>query len=260
MAPWLIHHLLRSKRSFSGFLLLCLSTACLTLSPVKQAVAQTYSDGYSVLPSSQPSARGYSTLPSSKSTSDGYSILPSHVETKPNSGNGTPEEQVQESKSTRVPLTVDSLLPKPTIPPIGASSAYLPSKADALGIHLIVKLSSRRVYVYKGDQALTSYPIAVGKPGWETPLGNYQVFSKELNPIFKSFKTGRMINPGPDNPLGVRWIGIWTDGKTQLGFHGTNQPELIGEAVSHGCIRMRNKDVTALFDQISVGTPVTVEP
>lgn len=127
-------------------------------------------------------------------------------------------------------------------------------------IRLVVRPKVRRVYVYEGKVRIASYEIAIGKAGWETPSGEYQVFSKEVNPVFKNFRTGDVIQPGPDNPLGVRWIGFWTDGKTQLGFHGTNEPELIGQAVSHGCIRMRNKDVVALFEKVSIGTPVTVEP
>ncbi len=127
-------------------------------------------------------------------------------------------------------------------------------------LRVVVRTGSRRVYVYEGKAIVASYAIAIGKAGWETPPGEYQVFSKEVNPIFKNFKTGNVIQPGRDNPLGVRWIGFWTDGKTQLGFHGTNQPELIGQAVSHGCIRMRNKDVTALFEKVAIGTPVVVEP
>jgi L,D-transpeptidase ErfK/SrfK len=127
-------------------------------------------------------------------------------------------------------------------------------------IHLVVKLKAKTVYVYRGLEIIATYPIAVGKSGWETPKGVYRVYEQEVNPIFKSFKTGRIIKPGPENPLGPRWIGIWTDGKTRLGFHGTNQPELIGKAVSHGCIRMHNKDVIALFDKVKVGTVVKVEP
>ena len=107
---------------------------------------------------------------------------------------------------------------------------------------------------------VAKYPIAVGKPGWETPIGGFTVINKEEDPIFKSFKTGIIIEPGPDNPLGVRWIGIWTDGKTQLGFHGTDQPELIGKAVSHGCMRMHNKDVIALYKYVAIGTVVQVDP
>lgn len=145
------------------------------------------------------------------------------------------------------------------LPPLGEAIAYLPDTTE-LGVKLVVKLSARRVYVYQDDQVIASYPVAIGKPGWETPPGTFRVFSKEVNPIFKSFKTGTVIPPGPDNPLGVRWIGIWTDGKTQLGFHGTNEAELIGQAVSHGCIRMRNQDVVALYEQVAVGTVVVVQP
>ena len=45
-----------------------------------------------------------------------------------------------------------------------------------------------------------------------------------------------------------------------LGFHGTPNPELIGQAVSHGCVRMRNADVLKMYDRVQIGTPVTVEP
>lgn len=127
-------------------------------------------------------------------------------------------------------------------------------------IRLVVKLKARRVYVYRGKQTIASYAIAVGKPGWETPKGTYKVYEQEIDPIFKSFKTGKIIPPGSDNPLGPRWIGIWTDGKTRLGFHGTNQPELIGKAVSHGCIRMHNLDVLSLYEKVKIGTVVTVQP
>lgn len=146
------------------------------------------------------------------------------------------------------------------LPPLPVPES-IPAEADAtLAVRVVVKLSQRRVYLYQGDRVLATYPIAIGKRGWETPTGSFQVFSKEKNPVFKSFRTGQLIYPGADNPLGVRWIGIWTDGKTQLGFHGTNQEKLLGQAVSHGCIRMRNRDVTAMFERISIGTTVVVEP
>jgi L,D-transpeptidase ErfK/SrfK len=133
-------------------------------------------------------------------------------------------------------------------------------KAATNEIRLVVKLKARRVYVYRGKETIASYAIAVGKPGWETPKGTFKVFEQEIDPIFKSFKTGKIIPPGIDNPLGPRWIGIWTDGKTRLGFHGTNQPELIGKAVSHGCIRMHNLDVLSLYEKVKIGTVVTVQP
>jgi lipoprotein-anchoring transpeptidase ErfK/SrfK len=155
--------------------------------------------------------------------------------------------------------------PGNVLPPLGQAEPYLPEvtqpeAAKESDIRLILKRGKRRVYVYQGEKEVSSYPVAIGKPGWETPLGKFEVLSMEEHPTFKSFKSGRVIPPGPDNPLGVRWVGIWTDGKTQLGFHGTNEPELIGQAVSHGCIRMYNKDVTKLFQQVKMGTQVTIVP
>jgi lipoprotein-anchoring transpeptidase ErfK/SrfK len=157
-----------------------------------------------------------------------------------------------------------SSTPGNILPSLGDAGPYLPEVAPAEDeskvVKLVLKRSERRVYVYEGEKVISSYRVAVGKSGWETPLGTFKVLTMEENPIFKSFKSGRIIEPGPDNPLGVRWIGIWTNGKTQLGFHGTNEPELIGQAVSHGCIRMLNKDVTKLYNQVKEGTVVTVVP
>jgi L,D-transpeptidase ErfK/SrfK len=153
-------------------------------------------------------------------------------------------------------VTAPSVLP-PAPAPI-APTVSPAAQTDTL--RLVLKRGQRKVYVYQNDKVISSYRVAVGKPGWETPLGEFKVLTMELNPIFKSFKSGRIIPPGPDNPLGVRWIGIWTDGQTQLGFHGTNEPELIGQAVSHGCIRMMNKDVVKLYAQVKAGTPVQVVP
>jgi L,D-transpeptidase ErfK/SrfK len=162
-----------------------------------------------------------------------------------------------------VPPTPGATAPAPTTPTAGATTpatAIPATTVEEPPLKLVLKRKERRVYVYKGDKVVNKYPVAIGKPGWETPLGEFQVLTMELNPTFKSFKTGRVVPPGPDNPLGVRWIGIWTDGKTQLGFHGTNEPELIGQAVSHGCIRMYNKDVTKLYEQVKMGTTVTIVP
>ena len=158
--------------------------------------------------------------------------------------------------SPNAPAVIPSQTPAQIPAQIAPSPAVAPVEE---AVRLVVQRGKRRVLVYRGTTVLAKYPIAVGKAGWETPIGEFKVLTKEVNPIFKSFKTGMIIEAGPDNPLGVRWIGIWTDGKTQLGFHGTDQPELIGKAVSHGCIRMHNKDVVALYKFVEMGTVVKVE-
>ncbi|MEL6164880.1 MAG: L,D-transpeptidase [Cyanobacteria bacterium J06628_3] len=136
----------------------------------------------------------------------------------------------------------------------------IPNQLRSEEVYLVVKLRTRKVHVYRGNALIKTYPIAVGKPGYETPQGAFNVFSKEIDPVFTNFKTGAVIQPGANNPLGSRWIGVWTDGKTQIGFHGTNRPQTIGRAASHGCIRMHDTDVIALFEKVEIGTLVRIEP
>jgi len=125
---------------------------------------------------------------------------------------------------------------------------------------LILKLRERRVYVYERDKVLANYRVAIGKKGWETPTGSFQVIQKVRTPLWKNPWNGRISKPGPRSPLGERWVGFWTDGKNTIGFHGTAGEHLIGRAVSHGCVRMRNADIKAMFDMVEIGTPVVVQP
>ncbi|MCX7594512.1 MAG: L,D-transpeptidase [Fischerella sp.] len=132
--------------------------------------------------------------------------------------------------------------------------------ASADQTKVIVDLSDRRVYVYRQDQVIASYPTGIGKKGWETPTGSFQVDNMRRNPIWRHPITGKVFPPGADSPLGDRWIGFWSDGRNKIGFHGTptSDNNLVGTAVSHGCLRMRNPDVRLLFKQVRVGTIVEV--
>ncbi|MUG93103.1 L,D-transpeptidase family protein [Scytonema sp. UIC 10036] len=129
-----------------------------------------------------------------------------------------------------------------------------------LPLHLKINLRQRQVTVYQGKNLIKSYPVAVGRRGWETPVGNFRVRDMLVNPTWIHPKTGKAI-PGGDakNPLGNYWIGFWTNGKDWVGFHGTPNPESVGTAASHGCIRMYNQDIEELFKLVNIGTPVTVE-
>ena len=111
------------------------------------------------------------------------------------------------------------------------------------------------------------FPVAIGKEGWETPVGKYHVEEMVVHPDFLKYDNSvtparpiKRIPPGPLNPLGERWIGFAHGEGWTLGFHGTPNPELIGQAVSHGCVRMRNADVVKVYDRVEIGTPVLVEP
>lgn len=140
---------------------------------------------------------------------------------------------------------------------LGDATQDLPIPHDSP--ELLVSLRDRKVSVYKDGAILQSYDIAVGQEDWPTPTGEFQVQRLQMFPAWQHPITGDIVPPGPDNPLGTRWIGFWAQENWQIGFHGTNQTELIGQAVSHGCIRMRNDDIEALFDLVQVGTVVRIE-
>ncbi|GAB4366488.1 MAG: hypothetical protein Kow00121_03920 [Elainellaceae cyanobacterium] len=142
------------------------------------------------------------------------------------------------------------------------AAAELPPTTNSVAqeTQVVIKLGDRRVYVYQGDQVQASYPIAVGKAGWETPTGSFRVFEMLQNPAWTHPITRERMQPGSDNPLGSRWIGFWTDKYNKIGFHGTPDRDSVGQAVSHGCIRMYDEDVRALYEQVKLGTIVTVEP
>lgn len=107
------------------------------------------------------------------------------------------------------------------------------------------------------------YPISVGKVGHETPGGTYSVTSRSRNPSWTMPEAdwvpeadwGKVIPAGdPNNPIKARWLGLF-DG---VGIHGTADTEEIGQAVSHGCVRMRPNDVKELFDHVPLHTPVVI--
>lgn len=133
--------------------------------------------------------------------------------------------------------------------------------------HLVLKLGERRVYLVEAEgKTPESFPVAIGKHPYLTPVGKFRINEMVENPDWVVFdwknpkkKLGR-IPPGPKNPLGLRWIGFASAHGWEIGFHGTSKPELLGQAVSHGCVRMKNDDVVKVYSKVSIGTTVIVEP
>jgi L,D-transpeptidase ErfK/SrfK len=135
--------------------------------------------------------------------------------------------------------------------------------------YLVLKLSERRVYVMDDPSGAppVSFQVAIGRPQFPTPTGRFQINEMVENPDFLAFdfnnpkgKDRGRIAPGANNPLGLRWIGFAFAHGWQVGFHGTQKTEVLGQAVSHGCVRMSNPDVVAMFSKVKLGTPVIVEP
>ena len=170
----------------------------------------------------------------------------------------SPQIQTNSTPASEIVTTTPNQPGTRTIPVTKPSVAATGKPPVEKAINLVIKLKEKRVYVYEGDKLLKRYPVAIGKKGWETPIGEWQVMEKIKNPAWTSFKTGEVFPPGTENPLGARWIGFWTDGQDVIGFHGTANVKSIGTAASHGCVRMRSKDVKALFPLVKVGTTVKV--
>ncbi|WP_416668425.1 L,D-transpeptidase [Egbenema bharatensis] len=173
--------------------------------------------------------------------------------------------EAESSQATGEPTLVSTtrlrpylLLPElPTIDTGDSIERFLPEVNHP--IRLVLRLSERRVYVYEGETLKNSYPVAIGRPGWETPTGSYEVIGMLQDPGWTNPFTGEVVPPGPYNPLGERWIAFWTDGRNYIGFHGTPNPESVGQAASHGCVRMFNHDIRELYEIVSMGTTVVVE-
>jgi lipoprotein-anchoring transpeptidase ErfK/SrfK len=144
------------------------------------------------------------------------------------------------------------------------------------GRALVLLRGARQLLLVEDGREVRRFRVGVGMPGWETPTGTFAVIEKTPDPTWKHPATGRLVPPGPENPLGSRWIGFHRDcqgrrgfngqqhlevkGCVTSGFHGTPNRDSVGRAVSHGCVRMFDEDVRDLFDLVEVGTAVTVLP
>jgi L,D-transpeptidase catalytic domain/Putative peptidoglycan binding domain len=106
-----------------------------------------------------------------------------------------------------------------------------------------------------------TYTIAVGRQGLETPAGEYTIDDKQVNPSWHVPNSswagdlaGRVIPPGPDDPIKARWMGFYNG----AGIHGTDEISSLGSAASHGCIRMAIPDVEELYPLVPLHTPIYV--
>ena len=118
---------------------------------------------------------------------------------------------------------------------------------------IFVSIPDRKLALVEDGRVLRVYTVAVGAPASPSPAGEFKVISRLSHPTY--YHTGVVIPPGKDNPLGTRWIGL---DRKSYGIHGTNQPQSIGKAASHGCIRLARADLEQLFDDVRVGDTVGI--
>lgn len=164
---------------------------------------------------------------------------------------GQPQVQGGKFRSNRSPI------PRQTVSYDGSISAGT----------IVINTSERRLYYTLGNGRAIKYAVGVGRegfqwagtdrisrkaewPGWTPPATMRARVKRETGRVLPTYQPG-----GPDNPLGARAMYI---GGSIYRIHGTNQPWTIGQAMSSGCIRMANDDVTHLYNQAGVGTKVIV--
>jgi len=148
--------------------------------------------------------------------------------------------------NTRVRLPTDYVLP------------------DAPHQGLVINVPEMRLYDYTSDpNSPTVLAVAVGDITDQTPVREFKVGGKRVDPVWtvpESIRAERpdlpaVVPAGPDNPLGDRWLTL---GNTSYGVHGTNNLWSIGRQATHGCVRLYNHDMRALYDRVPIGTPVRI--
>jgi lipoprotein-anchoring transpeptidase ErfK/SrfK len=118
---------------------------------------------------------------------------------------------------------------------------------------VLVSIADRRLAVLENGNVLEYFPVAVGAAVSPSPTGEFEIVSRVANPTY--YHEGVVMAAGTDNPVGTRWIGLNLKG---YGIHGTNAPRSIGHATSHGCIRLKNRDVERLYAMLRVGDLVEI--
>jgi L,D-transpeptidase ErfK/SrfK len=164
---------------------------------------------------------------------------------------------------------VDPWLPGANTPIVLPTQYILP---DVPRTGVVLNIATKRLFYYPAPtdsepQQVLTYPIGIGRVGWETPLGVTQVVSKARDPHWwvpasvrrEHAEQGNplpsVVPPGPDNPLGTRVLKLEMPGYL---IHGTNQPYGVGMRVSHGCVRLYPENIEFLYTLVDIGESVTI--
>ena len=233
---------------------------------VQSQIVETPPEALSIQPTAQPAptlATDYQPAPANESTVLEATVKTVHVYASATSAatvttltnplpSGAPLTFLVDGQtSTRYKV----LLP---IKPNGSTGWLDPAEVGTKRAHaykIVVELAAHRITVTNGNQIILSEPIGVGKGSTPTPNGRYYI--KEL-----------LKPPNPNGAYGPYAYGLsgfspivqnFNGGDDTIGIHGTDHPELIGQDVSHGCIRMSNTGITTLAKILPLGTPVIVK-
>lgn len=167
-------------------------------------------------------------------------------------------EQLKPGEVLRVPNVLPFEFEKIT-------EAKIPENPALAGRKVFIDTKERLLEVFENDQLVCVFPITPGSKSLPAPVGTWKILGAVTMPWFRydegmlnyGVRTESYYNlpPGPNNLVGILWMGL---NKTGIGVHGTNNPETIGRAASHGCIRLANWDAVRVKDVVSVGNPVII--
>lgn len=155
------------------------------------------------------------------------------------------------------------------------SARYWDPPVNVEGRYVVISLQEHRLYLMERERVIWSAMVGTGtgtrlegagqKWDFSTPRGMFRIQRKEKNPVWRLpdwvfVERGEPLPP-MDSPkrmekgmLGTTALYLEED----IAVHGTNSPELLGQAVSHGCIRMTNEAARRLYHEVDVGTPVII--
>ena len=134
-----------------------------------------------------------------------------------------------------------------------ARTAGVEAASEPPARQILVSIPDRKLALIENGEVVRIFPVAVGKVSTPSPAGSFRIVSRVSSPTY--YHEGKIVPPGPANPVGTRWMGLSEHG---YGIHGTNAPNSIGKAASHGCIRMARTDLEQLFAMVQVGDAVEI--
>lgn len=148
-------------------------------------------------------------------------------------------------------LTPAKVFAQTNVPAAKAQQSKPQAATSRVQRQIVVSLPDKQLALLQDGKVIKTYRVAVGAEVSRSPEGDFTVINRIENPTY--YAPGKVIGPGKDNPVGTRWMGL---SKKGYGIHGTNVPGSIGKAASHGCIRMRRRDLEELFTLVRVGDKV----
>ncbi|HEY2907505.1 MAG TPA: L,D-transpeptidase [Vicinamibacterales bacterium] len=139
-----------------------------------------------------------------------------------------------------------------------------PADSEAGGLSIVVSRDDSALHVMREDGTIMFFaPVTTGSEHDPLPTGDWKVTRVQWWPVFhynptlfwdaKPADSRATLKAGPNNPVGVAWIGLTLE---HYGLHGTPEPGRVGHAESHGCVRLTNWDVARVASLVTNGTPV----